>query len=233
MNFLQLVQRFRQETNYANTGPTTVTSQSGDHGRAVDWVATAYTALQQRHQWRWLRKGFTLTTSSGTDTYDHTSCIDTPTGAAISRFKSWSVSDPYNPPRIYLSSAGSGTETWLSYISWESFRTIYKIGSQENSYPAFITIDPDDNLVLGPKPNDTYVITGEYHRSAQILSANTDEPEMPADYHMLIVYMAMLEYGEFDAAPDIINRAARHIRRMTRNLEATQMARIRLAGPMA
>jgi hypothetical protein len=233
MTFLEMVQRLRLETNYANTGPSSVSGQSGDHERAVAWVVSAWTDIQNRHTWRWMRKQFTLTVSSGTSTYDYTSAIDSATSTAISRFKSWHLKDSWNPPKCYLQSSGSGTEYWLTYVPWEHFRTIYQIGTQTPGAPAHITIDPSDQLVIGPEPNDTYVISGEHNRSAQVLSVNADEPEMQSDYHMVIVYEAMKKYGLFRPAPEVFERARIEGRPILRRMEATQMFMPRQAGPMA
>lgn len=230
MTYLELVNRFRQETNYSNAGPTTVSDQTGDHARAVDWVADAYTDLQNRLFWRWLRKDFTLTTQADVARYTPTQCQDD--DGDISRFRAW-VIDRQNPVRCYLESSGVGAEYWLTPVSWDYFRTIYQIGTQPSSAPSFITVDPDDNIVLGPTPNDAYVISGEYHRSAQILTANGDTPEMPSDFHMLVVYGAMEDHGYFDAAPEEIDRGARKYRRLLRQLEGTQQPRMRRAGPLA
>lgn len=235
MTFLELVQALRRETAYASSGPTTVVSQSGMHERAVEWIKDNYTQLQNEHNWRWLRKEFTLTTSSSDDSYAYTDCTDVATASAISRFKKWFVNDPYNPPRCYLQSDGVGAEYWLTYIDWESFRTIYQIGTQSDSAPSHITIDPADNIVLGPTPDDTYIITGEYHRSAQILDVTdgTDSPEMPSDYHMLVVYMAMEDAGLFDVADEIISRARIKRNRIKRQLMSSELPMMRKAGPMA
>jgi hypothetical protein len=230
MNYLQLVQRLRQETNFSNAGPTTVVDQTGDHGRAVDWVADAYTDLQNRHFWRWLRKDFSLTTQADVASYTPTQCQDA--DGDITRHRAW-VLDPYNPPRCYLQSSGKGTEYWLTPVRWEDFRVIYQLGNQPASAPSFITVDPDDNIVLGPTPNDAYVISGEYHRSAQVMAANADIPEMPSDAHMLIVYGAMEDHGFFDAAEEEIGRGLKRYRRLMRQLEATQLPKMRKAGPLA
>lgn len=233
MTFLQLVQRFRQETNYANTGPTTVLSQTGDHARAVSWVDDAYRELQNRHFWDWLRKDFTLAASSGNDTYDYTSATDVPTSTAISRFKAWAITDHRNPPLCYLTASGSNASYWLTYIPWEEFRTVYKIGNQTDAAPAHITIDPSHNIVLGPQPGDSYTITGEYHRSAQSLAADGTVPEMPTDYHMAIVYKAMEDGGYFDAADEILARALKKGRKLIRQLESVRFPTMRQSGPMA
>lgn len=235
MTFLELVQALRRETNYADSGPTTVVSQSGLHEKAVEWVKNAYIELQNKHYWRWLRKEFTLTTTASDYSYAYGDCTDVATASAITRLRRWAFTDVYNRPKVYLQSAGSGTETWLTYIDWAHFRTLYLLGSQAEGMPAHISIDPANNIVLGPTPDDTYVVTGEYHRSAQVLDTtdDTDTPELPTDFHMLIVFIAMEDAGLFDVADEIVARSERKKRRLIRHLMQDQLPAIRKARPLA
>ena len=46
MNFLQLCQRLRQETGISDSGPGTVTGQTGDMKRIIDWTNDAWLRLQ-------------------------------------------------------------------------------------------------------------------------------------------------------------------------------------------
>ncbi|WP_027854698.1 hypothetical protein [Marinobacterium litorale] len=232
MNFLQLVQRYRQETGYASTGPTTVVGQTGDHAKAVDWVSSAYVELQNRLRWRWLRRRFTLTTASGTKRYVYSDCTDVVANEAIDRFREWII-DRRNQMLCYLQSSGESAEYWVTPISWEQYRQIYLIGSTPNGPPAHVAVDPSNNLVLGPTPNDVYVLSGEYHRGSQVLAADDDTPEMPSDYHMLIVYAAMMDYGYYEVANEVLGRGREKHRRLLRQLEASQAPKIRMAGPLA
>jgi len=173
--------------------PTTVVGQTGELARVVGWVTNAYEEIQGSSNFRWLRKKFTLNTLAGVDTYDFSECIDVATGENISRFKSWRLNDRENPPKIYLASTGVGGEIFLSYTEWDHFEYLYKTGSLQNqtTFPYHISVDPDDKIRLGIKPDNIYTVTGDYHRSAQILAADGDVPEMPAAYHSLIKYTAM------------------------------------------
>ena len=152
---------------------------------------------------------------------------------AIARFKRWRIMDRNDPPKIYLTSAGVGTQTWLTYLDWDDFKAIYRIGTQNSGYPAHIAIDPQKNLILGPAPNDIYTVTGDFVRGAQVLSANDDEPDMPSDYHDLIVYEAMQDYGYFESAPEVLARGKELAMTLTRQLEADQLPMFRMAGPLA
>lgn len=232
MTYLELCQRLRQETRYGSSGPTAVTGQTGLHLDCVNWIADSYVQLQNRTVWRWLRKQFTLTTTASDATYAFGDCTDVSTASAISRFKAWLVDDPANPPHCYLQSAGAGTETVMSYIPYEAFRYMYELGTHAEGQPTHISVDPADNIVVGPTPDDVYVITGEYHRSAQVLAANGDTPEMPSDYHMLIVYTAMEDMGFAEVAEEILQRSNVKRRRLLRQLETVQAPRLYMAGPL-
>lgn len=233
MTYLELCQRFRRETGYGGDGPSAATSQAGYHLQAVEWIADAYVQIQNRTNWRWLRKEFTLNTTASDYSYAPGDCTDVDAATAIARFKSWQIKDRFNPAKCYLQSSGQGTEYPLTYIPWDSFQYIYRLGSREEGAPTHISIDPSDNLVIGPTPNDTYVITGEFNRSAQVLAADADVPEMPTDIHMLIVWTAMEDIGFYEVADEIIGRANVKRRRLMRQLETQQAPRMRKAGPMA
>jgi hypothetical protein len=231
--FLQLCSRLRQEVGYADSGPTAVTGQVGAHARTVGWVSQTYIELQNRHNWRWLRRRFNFNTVAGTASYATGSVTDTTAAALIARFKRWAITDPRNPAKCYLTASGVGVEYWLSFMPWEDFRSIYQIGTQVPGAPAHITIDPQNNIVLGPTPGDIYTISGEYDRGAQVLAADGDTPEMPSDYHMLIVYLAMEDAGMYEVGEEIVQRARIKSRKMLRELEASQLPMMRRAGPMA
>jgi hypothetical protein len=213
-----------------------VVSQTGELRRLVDWAASAYDEIQNRHtNWRWMRSRFTLSATVGDDEYPYTAATDALTALTISRFARWWPLDDqgYNAMKIYLTSAGVGTENWLRFIPYASFRNIYKIGTQTNGYPAFVTIDPQNNILLGPAPDGTYSVSGEYQRGPQSLTADADEPDMPAKYHLLIVYRAMMKYGRFKSAAEVLNGGKYEGDRLMRQLEAEQLPAMALAGPLA
>jgi len=238
--YLQICQDVARECGIAGGAdaspkPTAVTSQIGELNRVVNWVADAYTELQNARKWRWLRKKFTLNTVDGTDNYAFGSCTDVSTASAITRFDSWRLNDRRNPPKIYLSSAGVGGETFLDWTIWDNFEYLYKTGSlqSQTSRPFHITFNPDDEIVLGITPNDVYVVTGTYYRSPQILAADGDIPEMPAQFHDLIKYQAMEWYGLFESAPEVISRAQKGIKRLNSQLNKNQGSRFRVGNSLA
>lgn len=233
--YLQLCQDASREVGIAGTGPITTIGQTGESADIVRWVKNAYIEIQNRNgaHWRWLRHEFTLVTSAGDDTYAFSDAIDSTTSNPIDRFSEWRFADRRNPPRIFLNTAGIGTQTWMTWVDWDSFQQIYRISNQVDSYPAHITIDPQDNIVLGPKPNEPYTITSEYWRSPQILAADADVPEMPPQFHNLIVWYAIEHYGYKESAPEVLEHARIGARRYMRQLERNQIERLTVAGPLA
>lgn len=236
MTFLELVQALASECDLANE-PADTTNQTGQFARLVRWCRQAYVEIQNAHDanWRWLRHGFTLNTTANQDTYSYTSCVDGTTGSAIERFNKWRLEDPLDPPRIYRDSAGVGTENFLSYLPYTWFKQLYKLGDHPPGYPAHITVDPQNNILLGPTPNDEYVISAEYFRSAQSLTGDGDEPEMPSQYHYLIIYEAMKKYGYDQSAQELIARGEIEGDRLKRQLENNQSGinEFEVAGPLA
>lgn len=236
MNFLQLCQRTRQECDVKGTGPAAVTGQTGLLQNIVDWVVSSWDDLQNsKTNWKWMRSRFTVNTVAGTDSYAYGTCTDELTAAPIARFRRWWPVDDneFSNVKIYLQSSGVGGERWIPYMPWSYFRGLYKIGTQQNGPPAFVSIDPQNNLVLGPKPDGVYVVSGEFQRGNQVLTNATDEPDMPSGYHMVIVYEAMKRYGQFKAATEVFVRGENDGKALRRALELDQLPRMTFAEPLA
>lgn len=232
--YLSLCQDLARECDLGST-PGAVTGNVGELANVVRWIADAYMDIQNRHggRWRWLRHEFTLSTTASDDTYTYGDCTDVTSASAITRFKAWRLNDRFDPPKIYLTSAGAGTQTWMIWTPWESFKTIYKIGTQNDGYPVHITVDPQDQIVIGPSPNDAYTIQGDFYRSPQVLAADADEPEMPSHFHNLIWRYALENYGFQQLANEVLARHERQMRRTMRQLEAEQLPKLRKAGALA
>lgn len=222
MTFLEGVQRLRRETRgVAGAGqPTSVESQTGQLQRLVDYYSDAWENIQNsREDWRWMRKPFTVNTVAGTEAYAFGSCTDTEAGAVISRFSRWYR----HSIKAYLQSTGVSGEYPLRYIEWDLFRRIYHYGTQNNGQPAHVSIDPNNKLCLGPKPDAVYVVGGDFQRSAQILAEDDDEPEMPDEYHMLIVWDALRDYGLATPATEAYVRGETQGKKIRRRLERKQL----------
>lgn len=240
--FLELCVDAQRECDITGPPITAVTNQTGELNRLVQWMIQVWKEIQNRHtNWRWMRSRWTLNTTftigpiTWVDAYAGTAANDAIAGALITRFARWLPFDDRGASnvKIYLSTAGVGTERWMSYLDWSSFIEIYKRGIVPNAPPAHYTIDPQNKLVLGPRPDATYILSGEYMKSAQILAAEGDIPECPPRFHDLLTYMVMQKYAGFESAPEVMSRGVKEGNRVMRQLEADQLPPMALAAPLA
>lgn len=236
--FLQLVNRLAQESDVQSgaSSVSAVLNQTGKAKKFVDWISAAHDAIQNRHtDWRWMRSKWTVNTTSGDDTYAGTDCTDSRLSATVTRFGRWIPFDDQGASnvKIYLTSDGVSGERWMVNLPWSYFMSIYKRGTQNNGVPVHVTIDPQDNLVIGPKPDGIYTLSGEYQMSALVLTNDADTPEFPSRFHDVIVWRALERYARSSAAPESLSLAQIEGGRLMRELEAVQKPPIVLGPPLA
>lgn len=218
MNFLQLCQRVAEDAG-SSSSPTAVASQTGEAKRIVNWVQEAWRKIQTRHTtWRWMRAtNQTATLSAGDSTL-------TPSDFSATRFKWWYA----NSFRCYQTAVGASDESALLYLPYDTFRDYYLFGVQSVGRPVHITIAPDGSLIVGPVPDIGYTIKGDYHKSAQTLAADADTPEFDADYHMAIVYRALMFYGAYESANDVYSPAEKNFRDEIERLELIELPKMEI-----
>lgn len=193
--YLQLCQYTgRDSGTIAASQIAAVTGQTGRAAEIVALVAEAWRQIQaESAQWSWMRAEWSYALTSGTDDY-------TPTTIGLTRHRRWITQDP--AVTLYLTATGVSDEGELSFLDWPAFQRLFLRGSQTDARPTHFTVRPRDRaLVFGPQPDAAYTAQGDYIKSAQTLSANSDEPECPSEHHELIKWKALLLLDEFDEAP--------------------------------
>lgn len=240
--YLQLCKDVCREVGIAQgeDAITTVVGQSGDRQRIIKWVASEWKKIQNKHGgvWRWMRRTATVNTTADDGDYAYSEFTDSTTTTAITRFNRWRIEDIRDFAKCYLTSNGSSGEWWLTFVPWNDFKSLYKIGSGRtiSGAPAHITIDPNNVIHLGPIPNDVYTITVDYYLSPQEFvqtnDGNSDEPEMPSQFHDLITWMAVTRYGYFKLKKESIASGEEESRRLLYQLRADQLPRIGLGAPL-
>lgn len=127
-----------------------------------------------------------------------------------------------------MTSAGVGNEIWLQQYEYNSFRDYYLLGARKITYsrPIAISISPSKDLVLGLAPDQVYTVSGEYYKTPQVFTADADIPEMPARFHMAIVHKALIKYGMYEAASEVIQEHAALYGTFINKLEADQAPQI-------
>lgn len=231
MTFLEIVERLADEAGVSR--PTATTSQTGEARRLVQWAATAYRDICQRHRtWKFLRSSFSVNTVADTQAYAITACTDTDALLAVmtvAGFLEWKK-DTF---LIYRQSAGVATQQELPYCDYESFRVRWLRGSPSSQQPSMWTIRERDNaLLLGAKPDAVYVLTGDYQRRAPALAADANEPLFPAAYHELIVWEALRKYMGWEEDGGGYDHANQERTRLWGDLERDQLPMMALGGPL-
>ena len=222
MNFLELCQRLRQKARIPGTGPSGVTGQSGEYLKIVEWIQEAYEDIQNRHvDWRFLLEDYSFSTVVGTKEY-------TPTAAGITDLNAWKRDDF----KIYSVAAD---ETQLSDEPWAIFRLEYDYASLRTQIgkPIAVTIKPSDTLRFYPIPDLVYTVNGQYYKQPATLAVNTDIPIFKVNYHMAIVWRALMLYGADVSAPEVYATADDEFKKLINKMENAEMPEILWGEPLA
>lgn len=233
MNFLQLVQRVRQECAVSGTGPSSVVDQTGMSLNLVNWTNDAWLEIQGMHDdWGWMRQPFKFDTVAGTGDYAPASTTNTLTSNLLSDLRYW-YRDTF---RSQKKSIGESDEMWLVEWSYNTLRDTYRFNSNNSlqARPMVFAVDYNGkDIMLGPKPDDVYEIIGDYQQLPTSMTANDDVPGLPEHLHMLIVFKAMISYGLYESAPEVIERGQLNFSRLMSQLEREQLPKVSLTEPLA
>lgn len=224
MNFLQLVQRLARDTGVAGTGPSTVVGQSGDSGRLVNWISSAWTDIQTIHpDWQWMRASASFATIDGQATY-------TPAQCGVTDFGAWDR----NSFRNYDTAAGTSSEIFMTYQEYEIWRDEYQMGSMRSvrTRPYQVTITPAKAIGLGPTPTSGYTVIGDYYTVPTEMTLDSDTPSLPTQYHMAIVYRAMMFYGAYHAANEVYQHGQTEFKRIMARITTDRLPDIQFAGAL-
>jgi len=218
MNFLDICKRLRQEARGSGTGPTTVVSQTGDMKSIVDWASDAYVEIQKaKRGWRWLWGEVAIPITAGQR--DYTLAQITALVPSFTRFAHWKPTGF----RYYVTSEGLAGEFSLPHRPYER-QFHMDVGTVPTATkPNAVSVLPGGGLHLAQNPTANGVLTAPYYKTAQVLALDTDEPEMPDDYHMLIVWHALTDFGIVEAASEIYERSMVHKRKLFPELMIDQL----------
>jgi hypothetical protein len=228
MTFLELVVRLHAEAGVAGTAPATVVGQTGILLKLVNWIVAANDDIQNLHPagWKFLQTAFSFVTVADQRNYTEAEAGIT---VGVSEWKTDAGST-----RLYLLAAD---ESYLVYYDWDLFRLTYKTGSARTvtGRPIVYTIKPDNTMELGAIPDAVYTVNGEYFKQAQTLDVTVDTnlSLIPSQYHMAIVYRALMFYGADKGAPDIYSHGNNEYKYLLGKLEKNQLPRIRYGAPLA
>lgn len=204
MNYLQLCQRLVRETGIADSGPSSVSGQTGDMKRVVDWVNDSWVKIQSlRKNWYWMWAQNTLNLAEGSSTL-------TP-ALAFERID-------------FLRADGA----LLQEIDYDDFARAYP--TLPSNRPSAYCILPNGTIQFNAVANKAYSVTYDYFKSPTYFVNGTDTPAIPERYRMLIVWDSLRQYAQFDDAPELERKAVLNWDDMLADLERDQLPAIEVPG---
>jgi len=224
MTFLQLVQRLHSEAGRQGTAPTTVVGQTGFNLRFVNWVNAAYEEIQALHKtWKFRQMDLDVDITDAARNY-------TAADLGLTDFGEWKTN--YGDVRLYLVVAD---EKELEYEPWDDYKQVYMIGAARvlPGRPFVYSIKPDNTIDFYPYPDDDYTVTGEYIKSIQSLTLDTSTIIFPNNYHLLLVWKALMSYAAFENAPEIYAKAQDNYDKLIAKMEITELPQIYWGGTLA
>lgn len=228
--YLTLCQETAKDSGTISTigDPATTAGQTGRLLRITGWVRDAYNDIQRLSKtWRWMEDDFSGETVASVQEYDAAAL-------GIDRFSSWvfDQGDLGSVVSIYKTADGQTDEGFLSFMDWSVFRRTAMIGTRaaETGKPVCFTVDRANKLRLWPTPDDAYTIRGSYMKSPQVLAADADIPEMPAEFHDLIKWTALIKLAVYDEAFEQIGAWKAEEGRLLSQLRTSQLSRTQING---
>lgn len=193
MTLLDMVNHVRQEAGVAYPELTALTNASEETARIRGWIIREWERLQaERSDWLFMRKRFSQTLTVGNRVVPLITGLDRPLmrGATVRLLDS--------------------DESHIDVLDQEVFRATHQMGEArtESGRPKAITQDVEaQQLLVAPTPDAAYIVEFYGTKSIQTLSDDDDVPAFPATFHPLIEARALIRYGTFYAAPEVIARA--------------------------
>jgi len=225
MNLLQLVNQARVECGVSGPALSTAQNLSGESLRMAAWVKQAWIDIQtSKEDWLFMRNSFTFNTTAQVWEYSATD-------AGLTDFGNWKR-DSFRCSTVGFDHKD---EQLMNYMEWTTYRNLYQYANMRQTYarPVVVSIMPNKDLAFGAIPNLAYVIDGEYYTQPVDLVADTDVPLIPARYHMMIVYRAMMYYAGYESAPEVLSRGDFEFRRQYSRMEIDQLPTIVSGPPLA
>lgn len=123
---------------------------------------------------------------------------------------------------------GLRSEVFMDYLEYDDWRDAYQFGAlrQVQTRPLVVSITSDKSLALGPFPIAGYTVVGDYYSAPYELVNDTDIPLLPARYHYAIVYKAMVAYGMYESASEVVQRGQAELEKWLRRMSVDQLPEV-------
>lgn len=217
MNFLSLTQAVKRESGLGlGNSIVAYASATGDDLRMFEWVTWAARDITlSREDWRWRRGSATLAST--------VLQTNTATSFGLTDFATWKAASRNYKPSAYRLTDTVSAEKELTWLDYDQFRKQFVLGLQATGNVQYWSISPSEEFLIGPTPDSAHFVRADYIKTFTAFTADADTPAIPERFHMLIVWRALMEYGGFDAAGEVYQRAQNNYNSMWPQLVQSQL----------
>jgi len=192
--FLQLAQQLQRDLGVSGTSVSAVTGQTGMLEKLVNWIADADEFIQSLYwDWKFLWSEYSIATVAGN------AAPTVPSDLGV-----------WDRESFWLNYT-LATKKKLQYMDYYEWRDSLGYGVKTNSKPSYITIKPDNSIILERPPDAAYTLTGEYWKTPTRMTANGDLSAIPAQFHRIIVVQAKLWYAEEEEITTVYQAADKEL----------------------
>lgn len=192
MTFLELCQKTLKLANTELSKmagqPLTVVGQSGDLYRIVESVNDAWLEIQNKNAtwpFLWANSG-QINLLAGQEYYTPPADCNMPT---------------IGTSRVLDNGVAVSTLTLLEFFE---FRRYSLSNRGANAAPIYYAVAPDNTIGVYPLPDQAYTMTFDYYKAPQAMTADADIPSLDERYHIAIVYLALMKFGEMTGRSDLV-----------------------------
>jgi len=181
------------------------------HQQVIGWVSSAWSFIQaSQPDWNFLSR------ISG----------DQAGGAQL-----LAAQQVYTAADLKMTSFSRLRKAWVDdgQGKWKSITVLHEAPDElrflnpGDGRPSRILQAEDNRLWVDNLPDKIIPIRLKFRRTAQVLTANSDVPLMPAQYHLAIVWKAVEHYALYDEDQGMLQRATREYAQAERLLEFNEL----------
>lgn len=186
--YLQLCQATKRACSIPGSDPSTVTGQTLQMGKIIEFVALADLEVQGK----WFDWDFLHVSTWSASTVIGTAAVSAPTTIGV-----------WDENSFYLDYSTNNYKR-LPVLKHKDWRANYRQGVKVAQQPSHIVIMPNLSLTLEPKPDAVYSLTADYWACPVKMTVDANTSPIPEEYERIIVARAKVMYGEDIAAADLI-----------------------------
>lgn len=121
---------------------------------------------------------------------------------------------------VYHEDPTPSSEIKLAYVHWEQFRKQMDNANQPPGQPRYVTEDNTGRWKFYPALDRPYTFLFDYVRNPQVVEEFDDIfKKLPDDLSDIVMWMALIYYGEYQEQPSIIMRATKNYKNLLFRLQ--------------